>query len=319
MPDDRPQVPSPTGGGTPETQFPPGIAWIDGRFVPMSEARIPVLDWGFLRSDATYDVVHVWKRRFFRLDAHVERFLASVAKLRLSLPFDRAGLEALLHETVARSGLEDAYVEMICTRGHSPTFSRDPRDAVNRFVAFAIPFGWIANEEQRRRGLHLIVASVPRIPAASVDPTVKNYHWLDLVNGMFEAYERGGESVVLKDLEGFLTEGPGFNLFAVKDGVAHTPDAGVLEGITRCTALELCAELGIATAVAPLSLEVLSGAEEAFVTSTAGGIVPVGSVDGQALPAAPGPVTQHLSALYWDKHADPAWTTPVRGLSVSLT
>jgi branched-chain amino acid aminotransferase len=314
MPDSQPQAPATAPSATPETQFPPGVAWIDGRFVPMSEAKIPVLDWGFLRSDATYDVVHVWKKRFFRLDAHLDRFLASVGKLRLSLPFDRAGLESLLHETVVRSGLEDAYVEMICTRGHSPTFSRDPRDATNRFIAFAIPFGWIANEEQRRRGMKLIVASVPRIPAASVDPTVKNYHWLDLVNGMFEAYERGGESVVLKDLEGFLTEGPGFNLFAVKDGVAHTPSAGVLEGITRRTALDLCAELGIPAEVAPLSMETLGAADEAFVTSTAGGIIPVASVDGRALPASPGPMTQRLTETYWAKHTDSDWATPVRGM-----
>jgi branched-chain amino acid aminotransferase len=307
MPDSQPHP----AAATPETQFPPGIAWIDGRFVPMSEAKIPVLDWGFLRSDATYDVVHVWKNRFFRLDAHLDRFLASVAKLRMSLPFDRTGLEALLHETVARSGLEDAYVEMICTRGHSPTFSRDPRDAVNRFVAFAIPFGWIANEEQRARGIRMIVASVPRIPAASVDPTVKNYHWLDLVNGMFEAYERGGENVILKDLDGFLTEGPGFNLFAVKDGIAHTPNAGVLEGITRKTALDLCAELEVPTAVAPVTMELLTGADEAFVTSTAGGIVPIASVDDRPMPAAPGPLTRRLTDLYWAKHDDPAWTTAV--------
>ena len=307
MPDSQPHAtPAPS-----ETRFPPGIAWIDGRFVPMSEARIPVLDWGFLRSDATYDVVHVWKNRFFRLDKHLDRFLASVAKLRMSLPFDREGLEALLHETVVKSGLEDAYVEMICTRGHSPTFSRDPRDAINRFIAFAIPFGWIADETQRSRGLRMIVASVPRIPAASVDPTVKNYHWLDMVKGLYEAYDRGGENVLLKDLDGFLTEGPGFNLFAVKDGKVHTPDRGVLEGITRQTALDLCGELGIPTQVAPLSMDTLTGAEEAFVTSTAGGIVAIASIDGHALPASPGAITRRLSDLYWAKHEHPGWTTPV--------
>ncbi|WP_162906615.1 aminotransferase class IV [Algihabitans albus] len=310
MPDSQPHPPL----AGPETQFPPGVAWIDGRFVPMSEAKIPILDWGFLRSDATYDVVSVWKNHFFRLDKHLDRFLASVAKLRMSLPFDRTGLETLLHETVTRSGLEDAYVEMICTRGHSPTFSRDPRDAVNRFIAFAIPFGWIADETQRDRGLRMIVASVPRIPAASVDPTIKNYHWLDMVRGLYEAYDRGGENVLLKDLDGFLTEGPGFNLFAVKDGSVHTPDRGVLEGITRGTALELCAELKIPTRIEPLSMETLTTAEEAFVTSTAGGIMAIASVDGQALPASPGPITRRLGELYWAKHQDPAWTTPVRSL-----
>ena len=106
-------------------EFPPGIAYIDGEFVPISEAKISVLDWGLLRSDATYDVVHVWKSRFFRLDHHLDRFMASVEKLRMKLPFDRDGLEQILHQCVARSGMEDAYVEMVLTRGVSPTFSRD--------------------------------------------------------------------------------------------------------------------------------------------------------------------------------------------------
>ena len=292
--------------------FPPGIAWMDGRFVSMAEARIPVLDWGFLRSDATYDVVHVWNGRFFRLDAHLERFQRSVGKLRMKLPFGRDKLEEILHACVARAGFQDAYVEMICTRGHSPTFSRDPREAINRFIAFAIPFGWIANEAQREQGLSLWIASIPRIPAASVDPTVKNYHWLDLVQGVFEAYDNGAENVILGDGAGNVTEGAGYNIFAVKDGRVHTPDHGVLEGITRRTALELCAELGVETVVAPLAAETLRRADEAFITSTAGGIMPVSRIDGEALgSSAPGRITAALSELYWRKHGDPAWTTPV--------
>ncbi len=295
-----------------EDRYPDGIAFVDGAYGPMSTAKISVLDWGFLRSDATYDVVHVWQRRFFRLDLHLDRFLASVEKLRMTLPYDRAELAAILTECVRRSGHDDVYVEMICTRGFSPTFSRDPRDAVNRFIAFAIPFGWIANEEQRARGLHIVISRIPRIPPESVDPTVKNYHWLDLVAGMFEAYDRGAENVVLVDLAGNLTEGPGFNLFVVKDGAVATPARGVLEGITRRTALDLCAELGIAAAARPVDADAVHAADEIFITSTAGGIMPVTRVDDAPIgDGRPGPVTGRLLDLYWRKHADPAWTTAV--------
>jgi branched-chain amino acid aminotransferase len=292
--------------------YPDGVAFVDGAYGPMSTAKISVLDWGFLRSDATYDVVHVWQRRFFRLDRHLDRFLASVEKLRMSLPHDRAELTTILTECVRRSGFDDAYVEMICTRGVSPTFSRDPRDAVNRFIAFAIPFGWVANEEQRARGLHIAISQVSRIPPESVDPTVKNYHWLDLVAGMFEAYDRGAENVVLVGLDGKLTEGPGFNLFVVKDGAVATPARGVLEGITRQTALDLCAELGITAAARPIEAATVKAADEVFITSTAGGIMPVTRVDDAPIgDGRPGPVTGRLLDLYWQKHADPAWTTPV--------
>lgn len=297
---------------TADRSYPPGVAYVDGAYRRMSEARISVLDWGFLRSDATYDVAHVWKGRFFRLDRHIDRFLQSVAKLRMTLPVDRDGLADILAECVRRSGLRDAYVEMILTRGHSPSFSRDPRDAVNNFIAFAIPFGWIMDEEQRRRGINLVIAETRRIPVESVDPTVKNYHWLDLVAGMFEAYDRGGENVVLTDLAGNITEGPGFNVFAVKNGRATTPDRGVLQGITRETAIELCGELGVPVAARAVTAAMLRGADEIFLTSTAGGIMPVTRIDGDPVgDGRPGPHTGRLTSAYWAKHDDPGWTTAV--------
>ena len=305
-------TPLPEQAGSRADTYPLGTAYMDGRFCPLSEAKISVLDWGFLRSDATYDVVHVWRRRFFRLEAHLDRFLSSIDKLRLRLPFDRENLREILIECARRSGLDDAYVEMICTRGRSPTFSRDPRDAVNRFIAFAIPFGWVADKEQRQRGLHLAIGTMTRIPPQSVDPTIKNYHSLDLVGGMFEAYERGADNVVLVNTHGDIAEGPGFNVFAVKDGVLTTPESGVLQGITRRTALDLAAELAIPAVEAPLSANALRGADEIFITSTAGGIIAVTRIDGAPVDdGRAGPATKRLTELYWEKHGDPAWTIPV--------
>ncbi len=289
-----------------------GIAFIEGGYCPIAEAKISLLDWGFLRSDATYDVVHVWQNRFFRLDKHLDRFLASVTRLRLTLPYDRAQLTDILAQCVRRAQLEDAYVEMICTRGMSPTSSRDPRDAVNQFIAFAIPFSSIANEEQRQRGLNLAISTVRRIPPESVDPRVKNYHWLDFIQALFEAYDRNAENVVLLDTDGNVTEGPGFNLFVVKNGAITTPVRGVLEGITRHTVIELCAELGIDASKALVPVDDLHNADEVFISSTAGGIMPVTRIDDVAIGnSQPGPLTQQLTDLYWQKHSDPAWTTPI--------
>ncbi len=292
--------------------FPPGTAYMDSQYVPISEAKISVLDWGFLRSDATYDVVHVWKGRFFRLDHHLDRFMNSIDKLHMTLPMERQQLIEILSQCVRRSGFEDAYVEMVLTRGISPTFNRDPRDAVNTFIAFAIPFGWIATEEQRKRGLQLHVASIPRISPASVDPTVKNYHWLDFIGSLYEAYDAGRENVILTDGRGNITEGPGFNIFALKDGKVTTPESGVLKGITRQSAIDLCGELDLPVQQAALPVDALKSADEVFITSTAGGIMGVSQIDEQAIgKGGPGPVTQTLTDLYWQKHQDPDWTTPV--------
>ncbi len=291
---------------------PPGVAYINREFVPIENAKISVLDWGFLHSDATYDVVHVWKGRFFRLDAHIDRFLESAKRIHLSLPVGRTELERILAECTARSGHDDAYVEMILTRGVSSAFSRDPRDAVNQLICFAIPFGWILKPEQREEGLLVAISDIQRIPAESVDPRVKNYHWLDFVMGLYDAFERGAGSVILKDGSGNLTEGPGFNIFVVKDGRIATPDRGVLEGITRRTVLEIAGELDIRVEQRTVSAEDLLGADEAFATSTAGGVMPVTRVNGSSVADGKmGPITKQLIETYWAKHSDPSWSVGV--------
>ncbi len=192
-----------------------GCAYLDGEFVAPEDAKISIFDWGFLHGDATYDVAHVWQGRFFRLDDHLDRFQASLKALRLDAGVTRERMREVMHECVRRAGLREAYVEVLCTRGRPQPGSRDPRTCTNRFMAFAIPFVWIADPDKQRRGIDLVVGTPQRIPASSVDPRVKNYHWLDFVAGLFEAYERGGETVVLTDGHGHVTEGPGFNVFVV--------------------------------------------------------------------------------------------------------
>lgn len=289
-----------------------GLAWVDETIVPIAEARLPLLDWGFLHSDATYDVAHVWRGRFFRLDDHIERFFAGMDALHMSIPHDRRAVADILSRIVGQSGLRDAYVEMICTRGLPAPGSRDPRTCTNRFYAFAVPFIWIADPAHQEEGLHLVITERQRIPPASVDPRVKNYHWLDMVLGLFDAYERGGETVATVDGQGNVVEGPGFNLFAVREQRLSTPASGVLEGITRRTVLELAGELGHEAVEEPLPASAVRDADEVFVTSTAGGVIPVTRVDGRAVSSGrPGPITLELRDAYWALHDDPAYTRPV--------
>lgn len=290
-----------------------GTAYIDDQFVPISEARIPILDWGFLHSDATYDVAHVWQGSFFRLDDHLDRFFRGIQRLHMSLPHNRDRIREILFECVKLSRLQDAYVEMICTRGVPTPGSRDPRQCINRFYAFAVPFVWIANPEKQKEGLHLIISQVQRIPAISVDPTIKNYHWLDLVAGLYEAYSRGGETAILSDPEGNVIEGAGFNIFVVKNGRIATPGHGVLEGITRRTAMEIGEMLNIPFETRNVPAEHVRQADEVFITSTAGGIIPVTRVDGQPLgDGQPGPITLQFHRQYWSLHQDSRYVSPVQ-------
>ena len=292
--------------------LPDGAVFIDKEYRPISEAKISMLDFGFTRSDATYDVVHVWQGAFFRLEDHLDRFFRSLERAQMSIDHDRDEVRDILIECVRLTGLRDVYVAMVCTRGLPSKTTRDPRQCVNRFYAYAVPFIWIATPDQRKNGMHMVIASIPRTPAKSVDPTVKNYNWRDMARGLFEAFERGGETVVMLDNNGFVNEGPGFNIFTVTNNKISTPNEGVLEGITRLAVINICEEEKIPFSLARITADELLDADEIFITSTAGGIMPVTRLNGHVLGnGAPGPLTEKIRTSYWDKHQEARYQTQV--------
>lgn len=295
-----------------DPDFSQGVAYVRGSYVPIAQASIPMTDWGFLRSDATYDVVTVWEGAFFRLDAHLERFMRSCQRWRLDPGVTPEQITEVLSQCVRLSGLRASYVEMICTRGQPPWGSRDPRQAVNQFYAFAVPYVWLANAQQRAQGLHLRVSDVQRIPSASVDPTAKNYHWNDLTMGLLQALDAGADTVLLVDGAGHVVEGPGFNVFCISQGAVVTPAQGMLEGITRRTVIEMAQSLGLQVQVRALPTAELRQAGEIFLSTSGGGVLPVTRLDGQPVgDGQPGPLTRRLVDTYWAWHKDPAYSQPV--------
>jgi branched-chain amino acid aminotransferase len=289
--------------------FTQGCAFVRGQYLPIAQASIPITDWGFLRSDATYDVVTVWDGAFFRLDAHLERFRRSCQRWRLDPGLTDEQVAEVLAQCVRLSGLRSSYVEMICTRGQPPWGSRDPRLAVNQFYAFAVPFVWIANAQQREQGLHVKISDVQRIPAASVDPSAKNYHWNDLTMGLLGALDAGADSVLLVDGQGNVVEGPGFNVFCISGGALVTPDQGMLEGISRRTVIEIAQSLGLEVQLRTLPADELRGAQEVLLSTSGGGVLPVTRVDQQVIAdGKPGPITRQLVQTYWAWHANPAYS-----------
>ncbi|NCX29314.1 MAG: branched-chain amino acid--2-keto-4-methylthiobutyrate aminotransferase, partial [Rhodobacterales bacterium] len=252
-----------------------GAAWMHGKVIPISEAKISVLDWGLTRSDITYDVVHVWNGAFFRIDDYLERFMTSMSKLRLDVGLDKEQIRSALINLISTSGLKSAYVSMVASRG-VPIIpgTRDPRSCKNHFYAWAVPFVWVIPQEVAKRGAHISIAKeTRRISAQSVDPTVKNYHWGDMTAALFQALDDGYDTTVLLDQDDHITEGPGFNIFAVIDGKVVTPKSGALEGITRKTVFDICSELQIPCAATNISAMELQNADEVFTATTAGGIV----------------------------------------------
>lgn len=296
-----------------QDSFRGGAAFSRGAFMPVADVAVSPLDWAFTRSDTVYDVVHVVEGGFFRLADHLDRFAASMRARRLAPPETRAEMEAILHRCVALAGLRDAYVAMVALRGRPRIAgSRRLEDCDNHFLAYAVPWIDVIPKDVQERGAHLWISSRPRVPDASVDPTVKNYQWSDLTSGLFEAQDHGFDSAIVCDADGFVTEGPGFNVFMVKDGVVRTSDRGSLQGITRRTVLEICGELGIAASVAPIRRHELEDADEVFLSTTAGGVMPASRLNRTILGNdRPGPISLRIKDRYWQWHRDGVHRTEV--------
>ena len=258
-----------------------GAAWFRGSVVPIEQAMIPVNDWGLVHSDITYDVVPVRRGAFFRLEEYLDRFQASMKSLNLDPKMNQNQIRAALLDLVSASGLKNSYVSMVCSRG-VPKIpgTRDPRKCKNHFYAWCVPYIHVISPEAVRRGASaLISGSFTRIEKSSIDPTIKNYHWGDFTRGLFEAKEQKFETAILTDKKGNITEGPGFNVFIVKEGTLITPKEGVLLGITRRTVLEIAEELRLRTEVRNLSKGELLKADEVFISSSAGGVIPLVKVN----------------------------------------
>ena len=271
------------------------------------------MDVGFTKSDCTYDVVATWKGKFFKLKEHLDRFERNWNQLNFTPPVTREQIKEILFNCVKFSELRNSYVEMIVTRGIPLNGERDPRKFQNRFYAFAIPYVWIVKPEDQIKGIHLAIANKSiRIDPRSVDPKVKNFHWADMTKGLFEAYEQGATTVILPNADGFITEGPGFNIFALVNGMLWTPESGILEGITRKTVIELAENEEIPTKVTMFGRKVLEQAEEIFITSTAGGIMPVSTLDDSPVGnGIPGPVFHLIHQKYWKAHEKNEYTESV--------
>ncbi|KAL4789364.1 aminotransferase [Aspergillus venezuelensis] len=292
-----------------------GVAWIQGSLVPLHEARIPLLDQGFLHSDLTYDVPAVWDGRFFRLDEHLDRLEKSCAKIRLALPLPREEVKSILIAMVSKSGIRDAYVELIVTRGMRGVRGTKASDVINNLYMFVQPYIWVMDPETQlsASGSAIIARTVRRTPPGSFDPTVKNLQWGDFTRGMYEASDRGAMYPFLTDGDTNLTEGAGFNIVLVKDGILYTPEKGVLEGVTRKSVVDAARVHGLEVRIQLVPVQMAYEADEIFMCTTAGGIMPITRLDGGVVgDGRVGRVTGLIWDTYWGMHYDEGFSFAVR-------
>jgi branched-chain amino acid aminotransferase len=287
------------------------VVWIDGEIVDATRARIPVTDHGLLYGDGIFEGLRIRGRRVFRLERHLDRFEVGARVLGLALPGGRDAVRRIVLETARAFGEDEAYVRLIATRGEGalgvdPTTCHAPR------IVCIVDHIRLYPEEKRARGIDLVTSSWRRPPADVLDPRVKSLNYLNNVLAKAEARRRGADEALLLNVRGDVAEAAVANVFAVRDGTLLTPPGsdGALEGINRMTVLELAGPLGIPAWEATLGRFDLHAAAEVFLTGSGAGLVPVRSLDGEAIGAGvPGPVFAKIEAAFLD--AVPALSVPL--------
>jgi branched-chain amino acid aminotransferase len=284
---------------------------VDGVITPTAEARVPVMDRGFLFGDSIYEVFRSYEGVPLFYAEHWARFENSAALIHLDLQLSAQALLDLIRTTVAATGAarlrQDVYVRYIVTRGEGAMDLFPEPFLPQRFVIIVRPVPrW--NPDFYSRGMTLAVPDTRRNPMNALDPNIQGGNYLNNVLGLMEARALGADDCIMLNNAGYLTEASNSNVFFVIDGVAVTPSdrAGNLRGLTKAALHAACAAQGRQqTEERDLTLADLGAATECFVTSATREVMPVVRLqlpDGEALnfPAGGGAVTQHIAALYRD-------------------
>ena len=275
---------------------------VNGVIGPPDRAAVSPLDRGFLYGDGVYETFRTYGGRPFLLREHLDRLRRSAE--RLDIPYDRApvDIEAEILRTVAEAGEAEAAVRVVLTRGSGP-IGYDPEPCgPPTLVIYArlcpeIPEAWL------REGVDVAIVDVTRNAPSAVDPAIKSGNLLNNFLAWREARRHGSYEPILLNASGRLAEGATSNIFVVRKDRLATPslEEGLLEGITRGAVLGLARGAGIETAEEPLGPDDLRRADEAFLTGTLKGILPIRRCDGWPIRhGRPGAITLRLMELFRD-------------------
>ena len=278
------------------------VVYADGEYVDAREARVSIFDHGLLYGDGVFEGLRLFDGSLFRPFDHLARLERSARSIGLGLPLDADGLLEVICEVIVRSGLRDAHVRPILTRGFgAPGLDPARCERPSLFVA-AYPFPPLLGSDPIR----VLVSSVARKAPRSLGAHVKSLNYLDAVVAKRQASAAGMQEAIMLDVFGAVAECTAANVFVVLDGALVTPTTrAALPGITRKTVIELAREHGIPVEerdVWPMELYV---AEAMFATGSGAGIVPIAAVDGVALATADNPVVATLREGYRARTRDP--------------
>ncbi len=283
-----------------------GFIWFDGNMVPWREAQVHVLTHTLHYGMGVFEGVRAYKTdagtAIFRLEAHTDRLFGSAHIMGMDMPFDKAAINEAQKAVVRENNLETAYLRPMCFYGAEGMGLRADNLKVHTIVA-AWEWGAYLGADGMENGIRIKTSSFTRHHVNITMCKAKaNGHYINSMLALQEALRDGYDEALLLDVDGYVAEGSGENIFVVRDGVIYTPElTSALEGITRDTVLSLADDLGIDVCEKRITRDEVYVADEVFFTGTAAEVTPVRELDGRKIGAGGrGPITEQLQARYFD-------------------
>lgn len=272
------------------------LVYIDGNFVPKSEARISVFDHGVLYGDGVFEGIRLYKKNIFRMQQHMDRLWDSAHAILLDIPMSKEELTEATAETCRRNGLVDGYIRLVVTRGEG-TLGLDPFKCPKPTIFIIAASIQLYPREFYEKGLSVITAAQRRIAPDTFSARVKSLNYLNNIMAKVNALKAGVLEAFMLTQQGYILEATGDNVFLVRDGVLYTPPTymGALRGITRDAVLDLARKRGIEIREEPFTQYEVYTADECFLTGTAAEVIPVTEADSRPIgDGKPGTITRQL-------------------------
>ena len=274
--------------------------YLDGEFLPQSEAKVSVFDHGLLYGDGIFEGIRFYNGRVFRLEEHHDRLWDSARSICLEIPMSKEEMTDALLETIRQNGLRDGYIRQIVTRGVG-NLGLNPVGCKRPSVIIIAATISLYPEEVYRNGLTIVTCATRRSGAATLNPAVKSLNYLNNVMARIEANLAGADEALMLNDAGNVAECTADNVFIIKKGQIFTPpiSAGALRGITRGVVFEIAAELGVKITETDITRHDVFVADECFLTGTAAEVIPVIKADGRPIGTGkPGPITGKTIARF---------------------
>jgi branched-chain amino acid aminotransferase len=275
--------------------------YINGKLYDKADAKISVYDHGVLYGDGVFEGIRIYGGKVFRLQEHVDRLYDSARHIHLEIPLTKQQMaDAITHTVQANGRREGGYIRLLVTRG-SGSLGLDPRKTTDPQVIIIVDDISLYPRELYDNGLEIVTAATVRNHPAALNPRIKSLNYLNNIMAKMEALQAGCVEAVMLNVEGEVAECTGDNIFVVKRGTLKTPpvDAGILEGVTRATVLELARSVHLPALETPLTRHDIYAADECFLSGTAAEVIPVVKCDGRPIGTGkPGPVTRQLREAF---------------------